>query len=50
MIVCCEYLFTAIANYLLTKNIESTQIEDYDTLVVVNKFIDLIDENLRNNQ
>ena len=49
MIVCCQYIFTAIANYLLTKNIESTQIEDYDMLMVVNKFIDMIDQNLKSN-
>ena len=50
MIVCCEYLFTAIANYLLTKNIESTQIEDYDILMVVSKLIDKIDKKLKSNQ
>lgn len=49
MIVCCQYIFNAVANYLLTKNIESTQVEDYEQLIIVYKFIDMIDENMKSN-
>ena len=47
MMESCEYVMTAIANYLLTKDIESTQVENSKMLIVIEKFIDMIEKNLK---
>jgi hypothetical protein len=46
MIESCEYVLTAVANYLLTTNMDSTQVENPDLFEVIQKFIEIIENNL----